>query len=125
MDHKVAGLLGMARRAGRLALGFDAVKATIAARKARLILLASDISPKTEKELRFVSQKVESSVPFVKLDGDKETCARLLGNPRPVAAMALEDQGFADALLKRLKELGNTATCADSSMGECSQDEEE
>lgn len=126
MDHKIAGLLGIARRAGRLTLGFDAVKGMMAARKAKLVLLAADISPKTEKELRFANQTAGGSVPFIKLDDDKETCAKAVGSPKPVATMSLDDQGFAKALIKRLHELGNTAVLsADCSIGECSKDEEE
>ena len=44
MEDKLAGLLGMCRRAGRLTTGFDAVTALAAEGRAALILAASDVS---------------------------------------------------------------------------------
>jgi ribosomal protein L7Ae-like RNA K-turn-binding protein len=52
-DNKVFGVLTMARKAGKLILGFDAVKDTIKADTAKLVLITADISPKTEKEVRY------------------------------------------------------------------------
>ena len=47
MEDKLAGLLGMCRRAGRLTTGFDAVKALAAEGRAALILAAADLSEKS------------------------------------------------------------------------------
>jgi ribosomal protein L7Ae-like RNA K-turn-binding protein len=52
-DNKVLGALTMARKAGKLVLGFDAVKDTLTAKTAKAVVIAADISPKTEKEVRF------------------------------------------------------------------------
>ena len=57
MEDKLAGLLGMCRRAGRLTTGFDAVTALAAEGRAALILAASDVSEKTGKELRFALER--------------------------------------------------------------------
>ena len=56
MNNKLCGLLGIARRSGHILIGFDAVRAALLAGKTQLILLASDCSPKTEKELRFAAE---------------------------------------------------------------------
>ena len=70
MNNKLCGLLGIARRSGHILIGFDAVRAALLAHKTRLILLASDCSPKTEKELRFAAQ--DKSCPVVKVEADKD-----------------------------------------------------
>lgn len=78
MEDKLAGLLGMCRRAGRLTTGFDAVTALAAEGRAALILAASDVSEKTGKELRFA---LERAAPGARLDrsvdqGDDQPHAR-------------------------------------------------
>ena len=98
MDNKLAGLLGIARRSGHILLGFDAVRAALLAGRAQLVLLASDCSPKTEKELRFAGQ--EKNCPIVKMDGSKEELSAALGLQKPVAAVATDDRGFAAAMQK-------------------------
>lgn len=41
MDDKALGLLGIARRAGRLSLGHDAAKGAVLAGRARLCLISA------------------------------------------------------------------------------------
>ena len=98
MNNKLIGLLGIARRSGHILIGFDAVRAALLAKKAQLVLLASDCSPKTEKELRFAGQ--EARCPIQMTDGTKEEIAAALGLQKPVAAVATDDFGFATAMQK-------------------------
>ena len=100
MDGKIAGLLGMSRRAGRLSLGFDAVVGEIASGKAALILLAADASAKTCKEIRFAITKHTSAAPLCTLAADKQQLARVLGAQKPVGVCCINDAGFATALQK-------------------------
>ena len=48
MNDKLTGLLGLSRRAGHMTCGFDAVADLLRGGRAVLVLLASDLSPKTE-----------------------------------------------------------------------------
>ena len=98
MNNKLCGLLGIARRSGRILIGFDAVRAALLAGKTQLILLASDCSPKTEKELRFAAEG--KTCPLVKVEEDKDTLATALGLQKPVAVVATDDRGFATAMMK-------------------------
>lgn len=102
MNNKLCGLLGIARRSGHLLIGFDAVRAALLADKTRLILLASDCSLKTEKELRFAAQ--DKTCPIVQVAEDKEAFTAALGLQKPVAVIATDDSGFAAAMLKHTKE---------------------
>ena len=98
MNNKLCGLLGMCRRSGHILIGFDAVRAALLAKKTRLVLLASDCSPKTEKELRFAAQN--TTCPIHAVDVTKEEMAAALGLQKPVAVAATDDVGFAKAMMK-------------------------
>ena len=96
MNEKLAGLLGLARRAGRLTVGTDAVKESLTGRRAQLVLLATDLSPKSEKELRFAAGKV----PLATTGMTKEELGRITGRQKPVGVAATEDKGFAAAMMR-------------------------
>ena len=88
--------MGLARRAGRLITGTDAVKESLAAGRAQLVLLAADISPKSEKELRFAA----GNTPLAATGITKEELGRITGRQKPVGVAATEDRGFAAAMRK-------------------------
>ena len=98
MNNKLCGLLGIARRSGHILIGFDAVRAALLAGKTQLILLASDCSPKTEKELRFAAEG--KTCPVIKVEEDKDAFTAALGMQKPVAVIATDDRGFATAMMK-------------------------
>ncbi len=70
MPHASAlQMISLARRAGRIALGEQAVSALIKTRKARLVVAASDISAHTLRQLQgYVAgtKQILASVPFTK-----------------------------------------------------------
>ena len=94
MTKKSAGLLGMARRAGKVTAGFDAVVRLLKEGKAYLTLTAADLSDKTEKELRFAAGEKGGSR-ILRLGESKENLGHLLG---PVGVLAVSDKGFAASL---------------------------
>jgi len=102
VNNKLCGLLGIARRSGHILIGFDAVRAALLAKKTRLILLASDCSPKTEKELRFAGR--DTTCPILTVDGNKDEIAAALGLEKPVAVVATDDVGFAKAMIQHSTE---------------------
>ena len=102
MNNKLCGLLGIARRSGHILIGFDAVRAALLAGKTQLILLASDCSPKTEKELRYAAEG--KTCPVIKVEADKDASTAALGMQKPVAVIATDDRGFATAMIKHTKE---------------------
>lgn len=97
MNDRLCGLLGMARRAGRLIAGFDAVVDAVKAGRAQLILLADDLSPKTEKEMRFAA---DDAVPLLCTGLTKEEIGHAAGWNKPIGVVATEDRGFAAAMKK-------------------------
>lgn len=101
--HKLVGLLGMSRRAGRLAIGFDAALTAVKDGKSALLLVAADVSPKTCKECRFVCTAHNAAVRMLPLD--KAALAAAIGAHKPVAVAALSDEGFAGAIRSYCTEL--------------------
>lgn len=97
MNDRLCGLLGMARRAGRLLAGFDAVVDSVKSKRAQLILLAADLSPKTEKELRFAAG---DAVPLLHTKLTKTDIGHAAGYQKPLGVVATEDRGFAAAMMK-------------------------
>lgn len=97
-EDKLAGLLGLCRRAGRLTTGFDAVAALAAAGQAALILTAADLSEKSGKELRFALEKTAHPSVVRSIGLTKEEVGRVLGLRKPVGILATADDGFARAI---------------------------
>lgn len=99
MKSDVTGLLGLCRRAGKLTVGFDATVSAVKKQTAKLVLLSSDVSPKTAKELQFFAE--ESGCPVLILSLTKETCGKALGLQKAVGAVGITDAGFAKSVLKK------------------------
>lgn len=103
MMNKTINLLTICRKAGKLILGFDASKDAMLNNKAYLIILASDISPKTEKEIRFFGGKTNVSVIKSNITIDEF----YFGLGKKVGIICICDEGFA-------KKLTEITTSADS-----------
>ncbi len=95
VNEKLIGLLGIARRAGRLQTGFDATVAAVSGGDAQLALCASNLSEKTRKEWRFATK---DALPLTSLPLDKAALAQALGLRKPVGLVAVCDEGFARAM---------------------------
>lgn len=93
---KIAGLIGLCKRSGHEAIGFESAVRWIAAGKASLVLLACDLSEKTEKELRYAAREKPADIRRGPLD--KEAIGRALGVRKPVGVVALSDSGLAAAV---------------------------
>ncbi len=103
LPQRVISLLTICRRAGKLLLGFDAVKDAAARGQVMCILLAADISPKTEKEICFCCREV----PIRKLDLTMDALAMYFR--KRTAVFGVCDSGFSGKLLELLPEKTNDA----------------
>lgn len=97
---KLMDLLTICRKAGQLELGFDPMKEALSGGKAQAVIVASDISPKTEKEVRFFADK--KKVPVAKSDITIDGAYRGLGKKAGIFTIC--GSGFAE---KALGILGN------------------
>lgn len=83
--NDIFNILSIAAKAGAVSLGSDPVKEAIAGKKAGLIILASDISAKSEKEMRFFSDK--ENLPVYKTGFSKDDFRLRLGKSAAVIAV--------------------------------------
>lgn len=96
---KVLSLLGLAKKAGRLAPGEEAASAAARGHGARLMLLAEDAAEHTKRRMRSSAER--GGCPLLTLPADKETLGRALGQGS-CAALAVTDAGFAAAVMKKI-----------------------
>ncbi len=98
MEKNTAGVVGLARRAGALVHGTNNVLEAVRSKKALLVLIASDVSDNTKKNITdkaaFYSVKTEM------LDITVEELGRIIGKGG-TAAVALTDDNFVKAYRKQ------------------------
>lgn len=56
-SERILGMLSLSRKAGKLICGFDTVKEQLAKNADVSVYIASDVSEKTAKEMRFLTEK--------------------------------------------------------------------
>lgn len=94
MMDKFLSMLGICRKAGRMCIGATDATDAIRRKKAILIYIASDLSLKTEKELKFTVGN--GGIPIVRTRYDMATLSQAIGIKTGV--ITILDCGFADAL---------------------------
>ena len=95
--RRVAGYLGLAQQAGKIAAGDGAAKTALEKRKACLLVLAEDASAAVKQELAALAGE---QIPVLYWP-DKNDLGLIVGKSRR-GAVALTDEGFARAILKVL-----------------------
>lgn len=99
---KLAGLLGLARRAGKLSLGHDAVLDSMKGGSAELCLLSSDASERLYKELVRASENLtQAHVPIYVTDYTMDGFGMCLG-AKKTAVLSVNDRGFAKRITEEL-----------------------
>jgi ribosomal protein L30E len=99
-DNKVLGALTIARKAGKLILGFDAVCESLKAGNAKLAIITADVSKKTEKEVRYYSERSKIDVMAVSLTMDD--VYKAVGKKSGV--ISVTDSGLAGLIKGKLNE---------------------
>ncbi len=99
MTEQVLSLLGLAKKAGRAEVGEEPVGAAARARKARVILVARDAGPSSQR--RAFSFAQSGGCLCLTIPADKDALGRALGRTS-VAMCAVTDIGFAGAIAKKL-----------------------
>jgi len=96
--EKALGLIGLAKKAGKVLTGESAVKEAIRFNKAYLVIIAEDASDNTKKNITD-SCKYYDVTYYISLT--KTTLGNAVGNEYN-AAICITDEGFAKAILKRI-----------------------
>lgn len=96
----VLGTLSICRRAGKLVGGTDEVKNTVKRGEARLVILTSDVSEKSRKDMAFICERHKTAIATV-----PETMFDIAeGVGKRYGVMAITDKGFAQSILKKLSQ---------------------
>lgn len=94
--EKILALLGFCRKAGKLITGTEQVTARVKSGENILAIIAEDISPKTEKELKYFAQNGKAVV--IRIPSSKERLSRAIGTNAGIVATS--DEGFCKAILQ-------------------------
>lgn len=97
---KIAGLLGLAQRARKIASGEFSVDAAIKEGKAFLVLVAKDASDNTKKH--FLDKCNYYEIPFLMM-GTKESLAKVIGKEER-SSVAVLDEGLSQGILRYTEE---------------------
>lgn len=98
INNKIYGLLGLARRAGKISFGTESAKETIEKNKAKLVIVAEDCSNRTKKN--FESTCKNENVP-IRIFGTIEDLSKSIGQNNK-AVIVIKDENFAKELLKKI-----------------------
>ena len=98
-NDPILHLLGLARKAGRLAIGEEPVGAACRSRQAKLVLLASDAASNTFRRAAHFGEA--GSVLWLEVPFTKADLGLALGRG-PCAMLALTDVGFASSIVQKL-----------------------
>lgn len=93
---KLLNFLGLCRRAGKLTTGNDAVVETVVKGESKLVIVADDVSPNTEKKLLKICDT--NKVKLIKIKRSKDELSLAIG--RFAAVASVTDSGFAQNVEK-------------------------
>ncbi|MBQ2286597.1 MAG: ribosomal L7Ae/L30e/S12e/Gadd45 family protein [Acutalibacteraceae bacterium] len=96
-SKKITALLGFASKAGKLSYGADTALKSVKEKKAKLIVIANDVSDKSRKEAEFFAGK--GNIRTLVL-GELDIAAVSAAVGRRCGILSVNDSGFADAVLK-------------------------
>ena len=96
-NSKLLSMLGLAKRAGKLSSGHDAVIEEISRGKAQVILLAADASDRLEREMKREIEFQKSPAKLIRTTYTMEQFGRAL--PHKVGVVSVNDASFARAVL--------------------------
>ena len=96
--RKFYSLLGLCKRANKVAGGEVAAEEAIRGKKACLVIVAGDASDNTKKKFKNMCDFYEVPIYFY---GDKDTLGHAMGKEFR-ASLAVTDEGFAKGIRKHL-----------------------
>lgn len=99
--NKTLSVMGLARRAGKLIIGHDAVMLSVRNGRAKVVLLTQDASPRHTREL----EAAEFNGKTVNLSCMMTEAGFAVGKNSCI--FAVEDEGFVKAIDKTLSEEGS------------------
>lgn len=102
MNEKILSLFGLARRAGKLAPGHDAVIESVVKNRSKLCVLSLDGSERLEREVRHACSFEGKNIPVIKSGFSAGELSKAIGTK--AAVISVNDEGFAKKLLSMFEQ---------------------
>lgn len=99
-NQKLISAMGLCRRAGKLVMGFDAVKKSVLDGKAVMVITACDLAENTKKKLGYFCEDL-IEVTEIPVTIDELLCV----TPKPVGVFAVIDTQLAKLCKKAAGEI--------------------
>ena len=96
VKDRLLSTLGICKKAGKVIMGFEAVREAAALGQVSLIVLSGDLSPKSGKEIAFTAEK--QNIPVCTAPITMEEIQSRLGKRSGI--LAITDRGLADTVLR-------------------------
>lgn len=96
--NKIYSILGIARKGGNISIGYDVTYLDVKDNKSKLVLIATDASDKTKKNVQFICDKYETK--YIEY-GEKEILGKSLGK-KMVSVISVKDMNIASYLLNNI-----------------------
>lgn len=98
MNDKIYSIVGIARKGGKISIGYDVTCTAVEKNKSVLVLIAADASDKTKKNIQFICDKYNCK--YVEY-GEKELLGKSLGR-KMVGVLSINDQNIASYILNNV-----------------------
>lgn len=95
---KIYSMLGIARKGGKISIGFDVTCSEIKKNKSVLVMIALDASEKTKKNIQYDCDKYDCK--YIEY-GEKELLGKCLGK-KMVSVLSINDENIAKYLLNNI-----------------------
>lgn len=99
MGGTILGMIGLARRAGKIESGRDAVRRSVGRGEARLIVLAGDAAPRTRKG--FEQLAGDTGIPVI-VFGTRDSLGTVMGK-QSRSVVAVTDENFARGIIRMME----------------------
>ncbi len=98
MENKIKGMIGLAKKAGKIISGAEQCEKQIRTKKSELIIIANDISPTGKKAITDICSHY--FVDYI-ICLSKSELGNIVGAAGERTVLSVSDKGFADAILKK------------------------
>ncbi len=95
-QNKLQGMIGLAKRAGKVVAGTPMVCEAVRKGKAQIVLIASDATENANKKVKNCCTHYQ--IPFESTSFTTDLLAHIIGKSGVIAAIAITDASFADAI---------------------------
>lgn len=102
MNDPLLSLLGLAKKAGKITSGHDAVLESLRKNKSVLIIIAADASERLEREMFREKAFCRSSASIYRIQQGMDEIGRAL--PHRAGVISVNDASFASAMTKVIEE---------------------